>query len=264
MSWTIFRYLAIVSLILMIVGIMACSGPAPTAMPEPELSGLDILKRMEAAIKTANSIEFTIQFQVATAEDAIKGNLKVAAVRPDSLRAEVTSENPAINGLLAVTNATEGWAYSPADKLVLKATTSQYKAQLNEQPELRELLDTGQQITERGFDDKIKAEKLGTAEMNGHQTYKVQVIYDETADPELQLNGVTTVYYIDKETFLPQRIELTVAGEDASASGFVTLTELKTEAKIDPKTFTFEPPAGATVMDLNQMALPTFEMPPQP
>ena len=81
--------------------------------------------------------------------------------------------------------------------------------------------------------------------------------------PVVAVDDVAVVVDIDKFIIGADFLELTVAGEDASASGFVTLTELKTEAQIDPKTFTFEPPAGATVMDLNQMALPTFEMPPQ-
>ncbi len=254
----IFRSMFMFSLLLILVGMMAACSPSAT--PEPQLTGKQVLDKMVEAIKATNSTSFTAQFQVATAEGATKGTVKVSAERPDKFRAEVTSEDPALNGLLAVSNAEKGWAYSPADKLVLAANKSDYKTQLNEQPELRELLHSSETVVDQGFDDKTKAEIVGSEAVDGHQTYKVQVTYDKAGNPKL--GDVTTVYFIDKESFLPRRVEMTAAGENASASGFVTLTDLKTGESIEAKTFTFEPPADAVIMNLNEMKPPKFEMPP--
>ncbi len=252
---TIFRYLTITSLIFVtILALAACGGEEAPA--EVELSGPEWLEKMTEAIKATNTASFTAEFQTATAEGALKGTVKFWGERPSKMRAEVSSEDPNLNGMVAVTNEEKGWAYVPSENFVVVADASQYKAQLNEEPELRQILDSGENIIDSGFDKASEAKVLGSEDIDGHTTQKVEVKYDQAANPELK--DVTTIYYIDKEDFLPRRIEISIDTEDAAASGFVMIKDLSTGEAIAADKFTFEPPAGATIMDLNEIVPPDF------
>ncbi len=258
MSRTVFRYFVLTILIFVLVGITACGG-SEAPPPEPvELTGSELLQKMTDAVKATNTVVFTANFQIATPEGGVKGTLKFWGERPDNMRAEVTSEDPDLDGLVAVTNADKGWAYIAGENFVLVADKSQYKAQLNQEPEVREILDSGERIIDRGFDDTANAQNLGTEDVGGNAAYKVEVKYDKASNPELELEGVTTTYFIDQESFLPRRIEISIEGEDASASGFVAITDFTTGESIEANKFTFEPPADATVMDLNEIVQPDF------
>ncbi len=255
---TIFRYLTVTSLIFVtILALAACGGAAEEEAPaEVELSGTEWVQKMTEAVKATNTASFTAEFQTATAEGALKGTVNFWGERPSKMRAEVSSEDPDLNGMVAVTNEEKGWAYVPSENFVLTADSSQYKAQLNEEPELRQIIDSGESIVDSGFNEANEAKVLGSEDIDGHATQKVEVKYDQAANPELE--GVTTIYYIDKENFLPRRIEISIDAKDAAASGFVMIKDLSTGEAIAADKFTFEPPAGATVMDLNEIIPPDF------
>lgn len=247
-----------ISLLLLIVGVAAC-GDQQTPPPQEGPPGDELVAKMKEAVKAVNSAHFTVQFQVASARGPVKGEVEFWGERPDKMRAEVSGEQPSIDGLIAVTDSQKGWAYNPREKLVLVADTSQYKSQLRDQPELREIVTFGEKIIDRGFDD-TEAVNLGAEQVNGRDTYKVQVTYGQPADPELDLEGVTAIFWIDQETYLPQRIEMNIERGTFTASGFAVLKgDIAQDQPIDPAQFAFTVPAGATVLDLSELPpLPTL------
>jgi outer membrane lipoprotein-sorting protein len=244
------RCVTVISLLLLVVGLASCGGGAATPPPQEGPSGEELITKMKEAVKAVNSAHFTADFQVASPEGPVKGTVEFWGERPGKMRGEVTSETASVNGVIGVTDGQKGWAYNPNENIVLISDKSQYKAQLRDQPELREIANFAEKMLDRGFDN-TEAVNQGAEEVNGRNTYKVQVTYGES-DPELK--GVTGVFWVDQETFLPQRVEVTVEREGMTVGGFVALKgEIAKDESIDAAKFTFDIPQGADVLDLSQL-----------
>lgn len=284
--------LRILVLLTFVFFVIACA-PAEPAAPEPEAdaeteveaepeaeaetepeaeaeseaeppTGDELIANMQAAMENASSVQFTADFQIATPDGPTAGTLSVAAERPGKFRAEITSEDIAeINGLLAVSNEEMGWIYNPVEELVVVDDKSQFNSQFDSQPELREVVDFGEEMVAEGFDDNTTAEILGEEDIAGRATYQVQVTYTAPASEAVDLTSVTPIFWIDQETYLPQRIEITISEGDVTVSGFMVVTDpVVVDEDIDDAMFTFEPPEGTTVLDLSEFAPPpSFEMP---
>jgi outer membrane lipoprotein-sorting protein len=253
------RCVTVISLLLLVIALAACGGePATPAQQGP--SGDELVTKMKEAVKAINSAHFTAEFQVASVEGPVKGTVEFWGERPGKMRGEVTSETASVNGIVAVTDGQKGWAYNPSEKIVVVSDKSQYKTQLRDQPELRDIVNFGETILNRGFDN-TEAVNQGAEQVNGRNTYKVQVTYGKSSDPKLDLEGVTSVFWIDQETFLPQRIEISVQHGALTASGFAVLKgDIAKNETIDAAKFTFSPPAGAAVLDLSKLPeLPTLK-----
>lgn len=236
----------------------ACGGEEPTPAPPKEPTGSDLVAKMKEAVKATDSAHFTVDFQIASVEGPVKGTVEIWGERPGKIRAEVSSESPSVDGIVVVSDGERGWAYNPREKLVLVSDQNQYKAQLREQPELREILDTGEKMLDRGFDN-TEANNLGTEQINGQDAYKVEVAYG--SDDEIDLSGVTAIFWIDQQTYLPHRIEINIERDDFTASGFVVLQgDIETGQPIEADRFSFTAPEGSTVFDLSELPeeLPAF------
>lgn len=243
-----------ISLLLILVGITACGGDEPNQESSDQPAGSELVSKMNDAVKAVNSANFSAEFQFATVDGPVKGTFQFWGERPDKTRVEITSDDESLNGMVAVTSDGQGSAYSPSENLFLVAEGNQLKTQLNEQPELRDILTFAEQIYDEGLEN-TQAESKGAETVNGRETEKVEVKYDNS-----DLEGVTVIYYIDKETFLPQKIETNITRDGFTVSGFALLTgDPSTDAAIDVAQFTFTPPADATVLDLETLpALPDF------
>ncbi len=270
MHYIVTHYVAITSklvlwtsLLLLIVGVAACGGkPTPPHHEGP--TGDELVTKMKKAVKAVNKTHFTVEFQIGSVKGPIKGTVEFWGERPDNMRAEVVSELSSIDGIVAVSNSQKGWAYNPKEKLAIVSDQSQYKSQLRDQPELRSILDFAEKMVDRGFDN-TESINLGAEQVNGRDTYKVQVTYGESSDPELDLEDVTAIFWIDQQTFLPQRVEITIKRDALIVSGFVVLQgDIAKNQAIDALQFTFSFPKGATVLDMSELPeLPTFsDLPP--
>ncbi len=265
MRRTISRSIVVLILLLLALGLAACNtgGEEPKVQSE-SLSGAELVSKMEEAVKATKSAHLTVNFQVASAEGPVKGTIEFWGERPGKMRAEVKAELPSIDGIVAVTDGQQGWAYNAREKLVLVGDKSQYKSQLRDQPELRSILEFAEKIVDRGFTN-TEAVVQGTEQVNGRNTHKVQVTYAQTDDPELDLSGITATFWIDQETFLPQRVEMTVDRDGFTASGLAEVQgDMGRDAAVDAALFTFTPPPGTTVMDLSKLPeLPAMSNLPQ-
>ena len=239
--------------------ITACTGsqpPAEKAAPTvaevaPAPSGAEVVKKMEAAIKAAKSANFVVDFQIAAIEGPVKGSIEFSGERPSKAYAKMTSEVATLNGQVAVMDGDKGWAYNPSQKIVIVGNKSQYKTQLSDQPELREIAKFAEQIKDRGFEN-TKADVLGTEQVNGKDVYKVQVTYDKSG--EVDLSGVTVTYFVDPKSYLPQRLEINLKRDGLEMSGFMVIKgELGIDAAVDAAKFTFTPPADAQVVDFSKL-----------
>jgi len=238
--------------------ITACSSQpaaekaAPTvAEVAPAPSGAEVVKKMEAAIKAAKSANFVVDFQIAAIEGPVKGSIEFSGERPSKAYAKMTSEVATLNGQVAVMDGDKGWAYNPSQKIVTIGNKSQYKTQLSDQPELREIAKFAEQIKDRGFEN-TKADVLGTEQVNGKDVYKVQVTYDKSG--EVDLSGVTVTYFVDPKSYLPQRLEINLKRDGLEMSGFMVIKgELGIDAAVDAAKFTFTPPADAQVVDFSKL-----------
>lgn len=269
--------LIILLLTLLIPGLAACGGneetpsqqqnspeeandPPAEEATEASASSEDsgdkaLVNGMREAIDNLDKAVFSGQFQVATAtnEGPVTGSVDFWKEKPGKLRVEFQSDRDDVNGLIAVSDGNQGWAYSPYENIVVISNKSQYRAQLRNQPELRVILEFTEELLDRGFSD-TQVENQGTEQVNGRETQKVEVQYSESPDAELDLSGVTATYWIDPTTNLPHRMEVTIDRDGVTISGrFIVEGDIVTDQPIEASIFTFEPPAEAKVLDLSKL-----------
>lgn len=254
-----YRMILFNSLIVILLILSACTGggsetTGPTLSNGELPAGSDLISNMKDALGGVDSANLKATFQFGTVDGAVKGSFELWAQRPKETRVEIDSEDEGLNGMIVVSNEEQSWAFNPSENLVLVSESNQFKAQLNEQPELRDMIEFGEKLEERGI-DTTEAQTLGSETINGRDTYKVEAKYDGA-----DLEGVTVTYYIDKEQSLPQRVEIKMERDQISISGFMELNgEMSTNGSIDAAQFTFDPPAGAILFDLSELPpLPDF------
>src|SRR5574342_638382 len=119
MRYTIARYLTILSMLLLVMSLAACTGSEQGSANQANPTGAELIKKMEEAVKGVNTAHFTVAFQVASAEGPVKGTVEFWGERPGKMRAEVKSELPSLDGIVVVTDGQTGWAYNAREKLVL-------------------------------------------------------------------------------------------------------------------------------------------------
>ena len=243
---------------LLLLALTACAAQTPAATPTPTgPSGAELIEEMQKAIADARSAHLTMRFQVASAEGPVTGTAEVWAQRPGQRRIQLRSDLGSVDGILAVTAGDQGWAYSKRDDLVLVADRSLLQSQLGRQPELREIAGFVEKLMARGFTD-TEAVNQGAATIAGRATYKVQVTFKPTADPTQKLEGIGTVFYIDAQTHLPQRVEIEVTYGNFTVRGFAEVQgEIELNPTLDAALFTFDPPPGAAVINLADVPLPS-------
>ncbi len=214
------------------------------------IRGIELVQKMEANINNINGVHFSIKFKANSADGPIDGIIKFWGQRDGKMRLEVTSESASLNGTIIIADGQQILVYKPNEKLVVIAGKGQYQALLAELPGLGEMLYLLRQIFARGFEG-VSADNLGTEQINGRQAYKVQVGYKTPADLTTELKNVTTIFWIDVESFLPQQLEIMVQKDGLTADALITATsDIITNQPIDPGTFIFEPPAGTKVRNI--------------
>jgi outer membrane lipoprotein-sorting protein len=284
------KIVTLLTLALLLLGLVACGGtPEPTPPPAkqeeptteqkepapadekpseekgaeeaPAASGGDkeLVDKMHEAMNGLQQAVLTAEFQVATATDEgpVKGTVKLWKEEPNKMRAEFQSDREDVNGLVAVSDGDQGWAYSSYENVVVVSSKSQYRAQLRNQPELRVILEFSEELLDRGFSD-TQVENQGTENINGRDTQKVRVQYNESPDAKIDLSGVVATYWIDPITNLPHRVDVTIDMDGAAISGRLLVQgDIVTDQPIDAAIFTFDIPAEAKVIDLSKLpALP--------
>jgi len=259
----------------LLLGLVACGSATPAAPPaEPtkaaeaakpaaeagQADGQELIKKMEAAVKALDKAHFTVAFQMATKAGGIKGSVQVWANRANkNVRIEFTSETEDIKGSIIGSNDTQGWVYAPKQNVFY--TSAKYfmaNPHLADQPEMQEINSTLREIWNKGSLGPVETTVTGSENVNGRDTYMVKTVSKETSEDSL-LTEETGTIWIDKETFLPQQIELELVQQTAtgtvSGKGLAILQGAIEQTEIEASMFTFTPPAGTDVVDVD--AIPT-------
>lgn len=251
----------ILSLILIAGVLAACGGRTRSLPDEPPTvpavegpSGAELVEQMQAAIDNTDSVYFNAHYTVSTVANSLEGTAAVWGERPGKSRVEVTSEAESLNGVVIGSNGERSWAYNPEQNTLYISDDDLHNAQLRDQPELRVMLELGEIIRERRFED-TQATNLGVEPINGRACYRVAVEYEETDANTVNLAGLTATFWIDMETSLPHQIGIRIERDEAVGNGMLSVTgNLETDIDIEPSRFDFIPPADEEIItiDLNQ------------
>jgi outer membrane lipoprotein-sorting protein len=238
--------------ILGVLALAACAQSLPTAE--------EIVSRMEAARAATTSAEATVTLNFSTQER--NGSLTVlgwmeqtgttnAAGQPVArVRAEVAAASePDLAGTTLVSDGTSFWLYNPAENTVITGVMSELKGAAQTTPAGAATMLTD--VIGQGL-DAVDLTVLGVEEVAGKSTWKVGVTPRAETSAQLRLDGVINgTMWVDEELALPLKLEL-----DASDFGQGTLevSNLIVNEPINPARFSFDIPAGATVVQAADLA----------
>ncbi len=233
----------------------ACGQRLPTAE--------EIVERMEAARAATNDAHATVALDVTTPDRAgrmvveswmQKTGASDPAGKPiNRLRIEVREASEAdLVGSLMVSDGETFWLYNPAENTVITGTASQMRAAAADTPAgpttmLQDLIAQGL--------DAVQLEVLGAETVAGKNTWKVKVTPQPATREQPGLNGLVEGFlWVDEELALPLK-----ATFDASdfGRGSVEALSLETNTGLSTDLFRFTPPAGATVVPVEELAART-------
>lgn len=246
------RYTTIISLVLLLLLLAACGGSGgeeESSAPEGAPSGSELISKMQDAVKAIDKGHFTSEFQMATSDGGVKGTIETWAERASNTRAQFSSETAELNGMIMGSNEAESWVYSADQNTLYIFAGTPGTPNLVSQPEVDQAFWYATTLWEQGFDN-TEATTVGDEEVNGHQTYKVEVTYKETSNPEIRVDGLTTTYWIDKESYLPQKAEISLKIAGITAKGIVALQgEIATDEALEASLFSYQAAEGTDVVN---------------
>lgn len=268
-------------LTLVLLAVLACSWitPAPTEEADPPDSvdnsaqpaeeavaadsgmtdGQALIVKMEEAIKAANGIELTMQFQMATSAGGVRGWINTWAERPSQLKVEVNSETADINGATLNIDDISGWIYSPYQQTFYFSQNYPGTPHLADQPELHQVVNYARQVWEQGGLGEIEATILGEEMVGSWMTTQVEVIPEQSIEMA-QLDEVRLLLWIEQTDFLPRKIELQAQFGELTGKGRLTAKTLLLNPTLDPTIFQFEAPADADTIVVDLDAIQPIEL----
>jgi outer membrane lipoprotein-sorting protein len=240
------RYTLFVLSLLGAMLLAACGAALPTAE--------EIVERMEAARAATNDAHAVVAIQFSSPEQSgslvVEGwTQKTGETGPGGepiarMRAEVLeASEAALVGTVAVSDGETFWLYNPAENTVITGEAGQMKDATAGTPAgaataLTDLLGEGL--------DAVDLEVVGTEQVAGKSTWKVDVAPKAETSTQLQLDGIIQgTMWVDEELALP--LKLTLDASDLG-QGTVEVREIETNTGLAADLFTFTPPAGAEVV----------------
>lgn len=156
-------------------------------------------------------------------------------------------------GTVTVSNGKQLWYYNPQTNIVYTGPISTSTTPSNGLNSVsgtgNDLLPTLFSLVQGIFEQGQGTLKPGTSRINGHSALVIGVTATNTAQ-----NGNTpfSTYsgnvYIDQQTHLPLSVELTIPNQGAFS---MHINSLDLNAPLATSTFTFTPPAGASIQPLS-------------
>lgn len=241
--------------LVMLIGAMllaACGQSLPTAE--------EIVERMEAARAATNDAHAVVAVDFTSPEQSgrivVEGwTQKTGETGPDGepiarMRAEVReASQEGLVGTIAVSDGESFWLYNPAENTVVTGRASEMKDAMAGSPAgaataLTDLIGEGL--------DAVELEVLGTEQVAGKSTWKVNVTPKAETSAQLQLDGIVEgTMWVDEQLALP--LKLTLDASDLG-SGTVEVQQIETNTGLSADLFSFTPPAGATVVQAADIA----------
>ncbi len=245
------RYTLLLTLI-SALALAACGASLPTAD--------EIVERMEAAREATTSAHAVVAVDFTAPEGAgrivVEGWMERIDAADEAghpaarVRAEVIeASEEELAGTVAVTDGETFWLYSPAENAAITGEAGQMRQAAAATPAGAATMLTD--LLAQGL-DAVDLEVLGTEQVAGKETWKVRVTPKAETSARLRLDGIIEgTLWVDTELALPLKLAL-----DASdfGSGTVEVQLLETNQPIDPARFSFTPPAGATVVQAEELA----------
>lgn len=227
------QLIGIVAGLILLVGVVlgiaffTTQGPTAETLPQQMAEGLADLKTVQGRLTLGQG------------EQALEYELWVE--RPRRLRAEAELEGLERKAVfILMFNETEAWAYDP----VLDVATVADRTK----PLSADGLQTGTSVLETMPEDVLAALRagdvqiLGDEQMAAREALRVQVLLPAEQNP---FDGGRLDVWLDKSTYYPLAIE--------SDAGFrMRFDFIQFNAAIDPLTFVFFPPPGATVRRIGE------------
>lgn len=231
----------------------ACAQPLPTAE--------EIVERMEAARDATNDAHAVVAVDFSSPEQSgtivVEGwTQKTGETGPDGepiarMRAEVLeASQEGLVGTLVVSDGETFWLYNPAENTVVTGKANEMKDATAGSPAgaataLTDLLGEGL--------DAVELEVVGTEQVAGKDTWKVNVTPKAETSQELQLDGIVEgTLWVDEELALP--LKLTLDAADLGA-GTVEVRSIETNTGLSADLFSFTPPADAEVLQAAELAV---------
>ncbi len=216
------------------------------SLPHNKTDVAELVQNMDKAIKNINGVQFTVEFEVDSVTGPITGTMKFWGEQGRKIRIEISSPVATLDGTIIIADGQQATMYQPHENLVTVVKKEQYNSLLSELPGVGDIIYLLLQIFNRGFNN-VETLDLGIEQINQRITHKVQIIYR----PDKYLENVTTIFWIDQETFLPQQLRLAATKNNFTAGGIITLINTMIKNKpIDPTKFVFMPPPGVKVRNL--------------
>jgi outer membrane lipoprotein-sorting protein/predicted Fe-Mo cluster-binding NifX family protein len=240
--------------LVMLIGALllaACGQSLPTAE--------EIVQRMEAARAATNDAHGVVAVDFTSPEQSgrivVEGwTQKTGATGPDGepisrVRAEVReASQEGLAGTIAVSDGETFWLYNPAENKVITGAAGEMKDATAGTPAGAATALTD--IVGEGL-DALELEVVGTEQVAGKDTWKVNFTPKAETSAQLQLDGVVEgTMWVDEQLALP--LKLTLDASDLG-SGNVEVRQLETNTGLSPDLFTFTPPAGAEVVQAKDL-----------
>lgn len=246
------RYALFVMLLIGALALAACGASLPTAE--------EIVERMEAARAATNDAHAVVAVDFTSPEQSgrivVEGWMqKTGETGPDGepiarVRAEVLeASQEGLVGTLAVSDGETFWLYSPAENTVITGEAGDMKGAMAGTPAGAATALTD--IVGQGL-DSVDLEVVGTEQVAGKSTWKVNVRPKAETSAQLQLDGVVeSTMWVDEALALP--LKLTIDASDLG-SGTVEVQQIETNTGLSADLFSFTPPAGAEVLQAADIA----------
>lgn len=241
-------------LLVMLIGALllaACGQSLPTAE--------EIVERMEAARAATNDAHAVVAVDFTSPEQSgrivVEGwTQKTDQTGPNGepisrMRAEVReASQQELVGTIAVSDGETFWLYNPAENKVVTGAASEMKDATAGTPAGAATALTD--IVGEGL-DALELEVVGTEQVAGKNTWKVNFTPKAETSAQLQLDGIVEgTMWVDEELALP--LKLTMDASDLG-SGNVEVSKLETNTGLSADLFTFTPPAGAEVVQAKDL-----------
>jgi outer membrane lipoprotein-sorting protein len=234
--------LAVAGSILVAVGVFACSiigGSSNVAFAQ-------VAQALESLRSATFDMTITVRDYMGREEE--DGNLKPPTVMtakgyflaPSLQRMEMGANGSESTSIMIMDEkAGKGLMLAPNQKLAITLDAQELARDKKSSPNMFE---TARQLVREANSTGVKAESLGTKEIDGRTAVGFRV----------QSNMQDMTLWVDPETARPIRIELVSGMSDGGLSNF------RYDVDLDPSLFSFEPPAGYTVQAMN-VAKPSEE-----
>lgn len=248
-------------LLLLLVGIVGCgggdadSGGEVSSSTEELPDGAELISKMEEAINGLNNAHYNAAFQLSTDDGQLEGTMEVWQEGSNNRRYEFTSPSDVVNGLIIGSNETQYWAYSPKLNAFYVSSDVFGSPFLPGESEARSVLRLIDRIqAEGGLSETLNAATQGAEQINSRDTYQVETTFKDPGEAEVSLEGVSLLFWVDQESFLPQQVQLKVEEQGVSGRGTVILQgEIQQDEAFDASLFSFEPEGDTATVNMDEM-----------